>query len=144
MDKKHAQILVALSEASLDRLKLMKVLFMIWFEQGLEGSAPFIFQPYLYGPYSLDVYKALDELKDKRLILQGNGSTNSKSPYFLTKEGKSAIDCTSLILEREELTKLKEIARSFSKMSFKSLLTEIYTKAPEYAINPVVKSKFLK
>ena len=50
---KSKWILVILRRKSLDRIHIMKVLFLIWYRSREEIKDYFQFEPYLYGPYSL-------------------------------------------------------------------------------------------
>jgi hypothetical protein len=63
-------VLLVLRKAPLDRIRIMKALFLIWYRSGKSIPDFFSFEPYLYGPYSLEVYAALKNLVDADLAVQ--------------------------------------------------------------------------
>jgi len=79
--QKDDWILLALKERPLDRLHLMKALFLTWHRSGRDIPNYFAFEPYLYGPCSFDAYRVLDAMSKEQLITQ---------PSYLTEKGKRA------------------------------------------------------
>ena len=93
----QAQLLVALSGAALDRIRLMKTLFLVWYRHGRPPEGPFFFKPYLYGPCSFEVYRELDKLQAAGLVVQPNPSMQGR--YFLTSAGQGCCSEGSTISE---------------------------------------------
>src|SRR5262245_47808593 len=83
----NEQIFAALEVAPLDRVKLMKVLFLAWHRTGKSALGPFHFQPYLYGPCAFDLYSRLDGLETSGLVRQMPHPVARWSPYHLTEAG---------------------------------------------------------
>ena len=64
MISKRDWILLALRKTPLDRIRLMKTLFLVWNRSGRSIAGYFEFEPYLYGPCSLEMYSVLDDLTE--------------------------------------------------------------------------------
>lgn len=133
----QAQLLVALSGAALDRIRLMKTLFLVWYRHGRPPEGPFFFKPYLYGPCSFEVYRELDKLQAAGLVVQPNPSMQGR--YFLTSAGQDAAVRAQRYLKRELATDLKKKAQWSTTLSFQDLLRAVYAKAPEFATRSVVR-----
>lgn len=142
MLKKHEWILLALRYKPLDRVRLMKALFLFWWhhKDRLEGF--FTFQPYLYGPCSFEVYRVLEVLEQKRLIVQLPQPIQEWSPYYLTPRGEREAEKAKARLA-EESPELAEAFRStveeVARLSFRNLLRRVYGEAPEYATRSVIR-----
>lgn len=140
-DSGRHQILVALSEHPLDRLRLMKTLFLVWYRSGRPTSGPFLFCPYLYGPYSLDVYKTLFQLERAGLVVQAPHPIGRWGSYYLTEAGRDEAVYAESYLDPESSRRLKETARWAANQTFRSLLRVVYSEAPEFAARSVVREK---
>lgn len=125
-------ILAALNAAPLDRIRLMKALFLAWHKQGQPTDGPFHFEPYLYGPFALDVYGELEAAKREGLIAQPSYPIDRRTPYYLTEKGRTAV-MESQRREDVPWEMLTTYARWAAQQSFSSLLTQVYQEAPEFA-----------
>lgn len=134
----EAQILSALEAAPLDRIRLMKTLFLVWHRSGRPTRGPFKFQPYLYGPCAFNLYSALENMRQRRLVAQAPHPINQRAPYFLTEAGKSAARSISALSDTERAT-IQSTARWAARQRFLSLLEQVYQEAPDYAVNSVVR-----
>lgn len=130
------QILVALQTVPLDRIRLMKTLFLFWYRNGRPANGPFSFKPYLYGPCSFDLYTALDDMVKNGLIVQALHSISRWANYHLTEAGLKAITCVSL--DSTHRGQIVEIAHWSATQSFQSLLKQVYTEAPDYATQSIL------
>ena len=130
-------ILAALDAAPLDRIRLMKALFLTWYKQGQPADGPFHFEPYLYGPFALDVYAELEAAKREGLIAQPPYPIDRRTPYYLTAKGLATVMESQ---QREDVPweMLTTDARWAAQQSFSSLLTQVYQEAPEFAQQSVL------
>lgn len=135
----QAQILVALSGAPLDRIRLMKTLFIVWYRSGKREQGPFFFEPYLYGPCSFEVYRELDKLQAQGLIVQAPDPIPQSSRYHLTATGKRAAERAAQLLGPKLSLELQETARWSAGLSFRNLLDSVYSEAPEFATRSVAR-----
>lgn len=129
VNSRQAQILVALQVKPLDRIRLMKTLFLVWYRNGKPESGPFHFEPYLYGPCAFDLYATLEDMERHGLVIQAPHPINGWSPYYLTAKGQNV--ASNLDLDEKET--IAEIARWAANQDFQTLLREVYKEAPEYA-----------
>jgi uncharacterized protein YwgA len=134
------QLLVALDAAPLDRIRLMKTAFLVWYRQGRPSSGPFTFEPYLYGPCSFQLYRALDQLVHRGLVVQ-EPTSGRTGRYYLTPRGREALPRARQRVGSawEELFNTAQWSRD---QSFDSLLRSVYSEAPEYASQSVLAGRF--
>ena len=125
-------LLAALNAAPLDRIRLMKALFLTWYKQGQPADGPFHFEPYLYGPFALDVYGELEAAMREGLIAQPPYPTDRRTPYYLTEKGRTTVMESQ---KRGDVPweMLTSNAQWAEQQSFSSLLTQVYQEAPEFA-----------
>ncbi|MDA2926330.1 hypothetical protein MYX78_03690 [Acidobacteria bacterium AH-259-G07] len=133
----EAQILVALQAVPLDRIRLMKTLFLIWYRAGQPATGPFQFEPYLYGPCAFDLYRALDEIEGGGLIVQTPEPFGRHGRYFLTETGKTKV-ASQRLLDDEQCRQIASVARWAANQNFRSLLNQVYKEAPEFASRSVL------
>jgi len=88
--QKDDWILLALKDRPLDRLHLMKALFLTWHRSGRNIPNYFAFEPYLYGPCSFDAYRVLDAMSKEQLITQPSEPLPRWAKFYLTEKGKRA------------------------------------------------------
>ena len=137
--EKAKWIFAALRIRPLDRIRLMKALFLTWKRSG--GNIPgfFQFEPYLYGPCSFELYRVLRELEEKGLIVQPPHPIQQWAKYYLTERGKEKADSMSRHIDTKILERLKQAVDEVADLDFYKLLAKVYKEAPEFAINSVVK-----
>lgn len=129
--RRQAQILVALDAAPLDRIHLMKTIFLYWHRSGRPSDGPFEFKPYLYGPCAFDLYRALDFLVFHRFAIQLPHQPEKAVPYYITALGRKAM--RRIALPEDERETIKKIARNVAGLDLKALLTAVYREAPDFA-----------
>ncbi len=115
--------------------RLHKIAFLAVKEGGIVVDAEFV--PHLYGPWSPDVQRALNELVEARLVdvAVDEVGTQSEVPpriYSLTDDGKELLKTILTKLSRDELMRLLFIIRRYGFMPLTYLLAYIYAKYPEY------------
>jgi hypothetical protein len=139
VDDREGQILAALAAAPLDRVRLMKTLFLVWYRAGQPGNWPFSFEPYLYGPCAFDLYRVLDGLGRKNWVVQVPHLVTRWAPYRLTEAGRLA----AAIARQQDPTMagaVGEVARWASGRGFRELLDAVYAEAPAFAIRSVLRA----
>lgn len=115
----------------------MKVLFLIGHRSGQSISDYFQFEPYLYGPYSFEVYQVLDALIQERLIVQSPHLNQPRANYYLTGRGKAAAEQAAQEAGPEIVELVESIVDEVSGLGFRDLLRKVYAEAPEFAVNSV-------
>jgi len=136
---KRDWVLLALDAAPLDRLRLMKALFLIWLEKGRTIPDYFDFIPYLYGPCSFEVYSVLSSLQEENLVAQPPAFPQSWAAYYLTGAGREAARDARGRTSAGDLGLVKEWASFAAQQGFRNLLAHVYGRAPEFATNSVAR-----
>jgi len=134
---KEAWILLILKESPLDRIRIMKALFLLWYRHKEMVNDYFKFEPYLYGPCSFEVYEVLDFLLSHRMITQLPHPVQQWGVYYLTPKGQSKVDKITVNVNEKILEYIKNIVKEVAKLGFRDLLNKIYKEAPEFAINSI-------
>lgn len=141
--------------------RLEKLLFLLQEEEpfkrfAAEVEKPFTFEPYHYGPYSKQVYDAVDFLKSMQLLRErrvdvstgldlseesavfglediSEEDLNVERQFTLTDDGKAVAKLLSTRISdpgKELLTELKD---RFGRMPLRQLLRYVYSNHPDYA-----------
>lgn len=137
-------ILLALKYAPLDRIHLMKALFLVWYRSGKNIPSYFEFEPYLYGPCSLELYRSIDNLLKEGLIIQAPHSIQEWSNYYLTSKGKEKVDELVGQVDKNLLKTIQSVVAQLSGLGFHKLLEIVYSEAPEFAVNSLAKGIITK
>jgi len=133
-DKKD-WILLLLNYSPLDRIHIMKALFLIWHRSGRNIPNYFNFEPYLYGPCSFEVYSILDSLESNGLIIQPLYPIPQWVNFYLTEKGRNEVKEINKKFSTKELKLIEELVKEISKLEFYELLKKVYSEAPDFAIN---------
>jgi len=122
----------------LDRIHIMKALFLLWKRAG-EIPDYFHFEPYLYGPCSFEVYDVLRDLEREGLIVQPLHAVPQWAKYYLTERGKE--EAARALCEIDPILRqqLKMVTKEVSQLGFYALLKRVYNEAPEFAVNSVIR-----
>jgi hypothetical protein len=136
-------ILAMLRVSPLDRIHIMKALFLLWKRVG-EIPDYFHFEPYLYGPCSFEVYEVLATLEKECLVVRPLHPMPQWVAYYLTERGKKEAERAIRELTPELIQKLEEITREVSQLGFYELLRRVYEEAPEFAVNSVFKGVLMQ
>lgn len=123
----------------MDRIHIMKALFLIWHRKGRQIPNYFKFEPYLYGPCSLEVYSVLETLEKEEFIYQPIHSPSQWVEYYLTNKGKEEAEKIYRNVSFEIKETVEKIVKELSKLNFFQLLRKVYTEAPDFAINSIFK-----
>ncbi|MBK9344659.1 MAG: hypothetical protein IPN07_16850 [Dehalococcoidia bacterium] len=110
-----------------DKLQIMKGMFLFQNEGKPPAEVNYRFQPYDYGPFTTEVYRDLD-------ILVGAGvvqpSLDGKS-FRVTPAGAASLG--RVLYEREQAQRLQELRSEVTQLSFRALLKRVYEAHPEFA-----------
>jgi len=142
MTERRDWVLIALNTAPLDRIHLMKALFLLAARTGKPIQGFFTFVPYMYGPYSFELYDVLDSLESEGLIVPFP-QANRWSDYYLTNRGRSEVPRAMSAVPTDLAKQLEGIVREIAPLDFNNLLAKVYKEAPEYAQNSVVRDRIL-
>lgn len=141
--------------------RLEKLLFLLEHDEAFkdfktEIAEPFTFEPYHYGPYSKEVYSAVDLLKALKLLRErrvdvstgldlseetevlGPEDLNEEEGYVerrftLTEDGKAVAKLLSTRISSRGKGILRELKDRFGRMPLRQLLRYVYSQHPAYA-----------
>lgn len=136
---KRDWILIVLQKKPLDRIHIMKALFLIGHRSKKKIADYFIFEPYLYGPCSLEVYSELRGLLASGLIVQPAHALETWGNYHLTEEGAAKAQEAFSKADSETAAFINSILDEIANLSFFDLLKKVYEEAPEFAVNSVIR-----
>ena len=124
----------------LDPIRIMKGLFLIAMEapkKWLPREARYKFEPYDWGPYSVDIYSDLDQLIEYKYIKTIEIPDHSWKYYSLTSMGIKISKSVAKDMDPRMVKYLQTIREFVDSLSFHELLTAIYRQYPKYAVNSV-------
>jgi hypothetical protein len=137
---KQEWLLLLLREQALDRIRLMKALFLIWQRSNRNIKDFYEFVPYMYGPCSFNLYRDLDAAENQRLLVQAPHPVSRWAPYFLTATGKAIADSAASKVDSKTMGLIGSIAEEVQSLPFFELLRRVYAEAPEFAIKSVARA----
>jgi uncharacterized protein YwgA len=111
-------------------IQIMKGMFLFAMET---GDALYRFQPYLYGPFSSDVYRDLDRLIAEGLVRAEPVPGQTWSVYTATEMGRRRASDALSRAPQDLVTKLESIKQYVTTVSFSRLLRDIYGRYPQFA-----------
>ena len=143
--------------------RLEKLLFLVDKEcnYGDALDKTFDFVPYHYGPYSKEVYEAVELLEEAGLIEEQRNFTDSEldraeellysgmateisyeRQFILTDDGKSI--ARYLFRNRPQLeAEIRRIKDTYAGLPLQTLIYYVYTKYPDYAVRSVIRDKIV-
>lgn len=136
--EKKDWLLLLLREKPLDRIRLMKALFLIWHRSNRRIDGFYEFVPYMYGPCSFELYRELDSAQQKQFVTQAPHSILKWAPYFLTDRGELVAADASKLVRPEVASLIKSVANEVYTEGFHDLLRKVYAEAPDFATQSVV------
>jgi len=116
----------------IDPVRIMKGVFLICKEIE-EFKNSYMFEPYLYGPCSFEIYSDLRQLMAKGIVQEHAQEIHYWSLYSLTNTGEEIAQQIVRKISKELLTKISDIKQTITRLSFIDLLKFIYRKYPDYA-----------
>jgi uncharacterized protein YwgA len=136
---KQEWIILLLRKAPLDRIRIMKSLFLIWLRSNKNIQDYYHFEPYLYGPCSFEVYSELRNLLAHGLVTQSPHPIQQWAKYYLTEEGHAASERAVKNTTTNTAALIAKTAEEVSRLGFSELLRQVYQEAPEFAVNSLLK-----
>lgn len=135
---KRDWLLLLLRQKPLDRIRLMKALFLIWHRSGRTLKDYYEFTPYMYGPCSFELYTELDALQREHLVSQAPHPVSQLASYHLTPMGVSKASVIQHAASGEIVALVRSIAEEVASVSFYALLRKVYSEAPDFASRTVL------
>ncbi|PIS24984.1 MAG: hypothetical protein COT45_03240 [bacterium (Candidatus Stahlbacteria) CG08_land_8_20_14_0_20_40_26] len=132
-------VLLLLRRTPLDRIHIMKALFLIWHRSGRKIQDYFKFEPYLYGPCSFEVYAVLDNLQANGRIIQPPHPMPQWVNYYLTEKGGKEVEEVAKKVSPDTLKLIESVVNEVSGVKFYELLKKVYDEAPDFAVNSIFK-----
>jgi hypothetical protein len=111
-------------------IQIMKGMFLFVMET---GDALYRFQPYLYGPFSSEVYRDLDRLIAEGFLRAEPVPGQTWSVYTSTENGRERAGDLFARAPRGLVTRLENIKQYVTGTSFSQLLRDIYRRYPQFA-----------
>lgn len=126
--------------------RFQKLVFLAQQETSLEGG--YEYEPDQYGPFSSELYSALEELERKGLIKQATETTrsgNEKYVYSLTKKGQLVVQKILNDEKYEDASEVfdyaQEIKRKHNEEPLDRLLRYVYNEYSSYTENSTIKGE---
>lgn len=116
-----------------DQIRIMKGMFLLSKEGPPEVRDLFAFQPYYYGPFDKRVYADLDALESAGLVASEQFPGQNRRIFRTTPAGERRAREVEAALPPEVATKVREVKRLATSMSFLQLLRYVYDRHPAYA-----------
>lgn len=135
---KRDWLLLLLRHKPLDRIRLMKALFLIWHRSGRNLEDYYEFTPYMYGPCSFDLYTELETLQQKHLVSQAPHPVAHWASYYLTPMGASRASAIQNAASGETVAFIRAVAEEVASLGFHALLRKVYSEAPDFASQTVL------
>lgn len=124
-------------DAAFGPLQIQKLLFLVDAEiPDLTDGPHFRFRPYKYGPFDETVYTVLEELDDSSLLVASQ--RRGYRAYALTPSGRAAGNAVLAALPADATRFMKDAAEWLRFSTFRRILSVIYRRYPEMAVNSVV------
>lgn len=135
---KRDWLLLLLRHRPLDRIRLMKSLFLIWHRSGRKLEGFYEFVPYRYGPCSFELYGELEHLEQQHLVSQPPHSVARWASYYLTPAGEREASTVEKKADDRTVRFVESIAREACSLDFHALLRKVYFEAPDFASRTVL------
>lgn len=116
----------------IDPIRIMKGIFLICKEIE-EFKDRYMFEPYLYGPCSFEIYSDLRQLITKGIVQEHTQEIHYWSLYSLTDAGEEIAQQIVKQIPKKALNEISDVKQTITKLSFIELLRFIYQKYPDYA-----------
>ncbi|MCQ3813017.1 MAG: hypothetical protein KTU85_01155 [Acidimicrobiia bacterium] len=144
--------------------RLEKLLFLIGkeCEHNTAIREPFGFIAYHYGPYSREVYEAVELLEEAELVREDRAFTDSdldraeellysdmtteisyERQFLLTEKGKIIAEylAKSHPLVQEEIKRIKD---QYAGLTLQNLIFHVYSQYPDYSEQSIIRNKIMQ
>jgi len=128
-----------------DKTRLQKLLFLMQQELVRRGyKAKYAFRPYLYGPYSRELYTDIEWLRMNGLVEVNsdfNGKVGITTDFIITDDGKKRLSN----LDSQMYKQIEEIAvdviKKYAQMNTAQLVNYVHEQFAEYNLEQLEKSR---
>lgn len=117
----------------IDRIRIMKGMYLFQEESPAAPEINYRFQPYDYGPFTPQIYRDLEWLEGEGLIAETIGDR----AYRATQQGREHL--SQIDFPAASLNALLDLRVEVSDLSFRGLLKRVYEAHPESASRSVAK-----
>lgn len=124
----------------MDPIRIMTGLFILRMETPdgwLSDDARYSFEPYNYGPYSSEIYSDLDWLVSAGYVQARDVAGQSWKYYSTTPKGDEAYEQVAARKNADLVAYVRKVREFVGSLSFRALLTKVYARYPDYAVNSV-------
>lgn len=122
----------------LEPVRVMKGMFLVVMDGNLDDPPSYNFEPYHYGPVSLEIYDDLAELVQEENIEALPVPGYSWRKYRLSAKGRARYEQLRAVLEPDVAQEIDRVKELIAGLSFRALLQHVYSRYPEYAVNSVI------
>lgn len=119
-------------------VQIQKLFFIL--DQNLPeqiGGPLFKYKPHDYGPFDKSVYRDLEELASEGFVEITYSNNEGLTTYRLTPEGYDKGEGVLAILPAKAQNHISEIVEWLLSHSFSQIVSAIYSRYPEMAVNSV-------
>ena len=116
-----------------DRIRLMKGMFLFQEEGDAPPEVDYQFRPYDYGPFTREVYDDIEELTRRGLVIE----SRDRKSFRVTQAGRRCAEETGL--DPEAVERLQQLRVELCDLSFRDVLKRVYEAHPESAARSVAK-----
>lgn len=132
-------VIAAAGADGLEPVHLQKTLFLINRQADeLEINEVYEFKPYDYGPFSVDIYRDVDQLVDDGMVAIGYQDRVRR--YRLTEAGRARADQLREHLSPPQRDFTERVVGWASTLTFRQLVQAIYQEFPEYRANSIFRA----
>lgn len=142
--------------------RLEKLLFLASQEEGVDDLVedPFQFKPYHYGPYSKQIYEAVELLEELGLLIDDRyldddqldeaeelaldvaDEQGVERRFILTESGEKVADL--LAAGRPDVfDKLSRVKKTYGSLGLRRLIRYVYSKYPQFAEQSVIRESMI-
>ena len=123
-----------LYDGSIDRIRIVKGMFLFQKEAPAPPEVNYNFRPYDYGPFTPEIYDDLGYLRQEGLIAE---TPTDPRAYRVTHQGRAHLE--SINFPSTPLDALIETRVEVTDLGFRDLLRRVYKAHPESAARSVAK-----
>jgi DNA-binding PadR family transcriptional regulator len=118
--------------------QIQKSMFLMRMEAGRYlGDRFYEFIPYNYGPFDADIYRDLDWLAAKGVVITDTSPGRNWRTYAVTPAGIDAAERAMASADRTAVSYLGRVVDWVTSVSFPVLIRAIYDKYPQFKANSV-------
>jgi len=119
-------------------VQLQKALFLLGKKRPSEvGTDFYVFAPYHYGPFCLDIYNDINDMIKIGLVETQRAVRGNWKEYRATAEGRKEAATIRAALPAEAVSYLARLISWAASLSFSDLVRKIYAAFPEYRENSI-------